>query len=365
MTLYKIHFNTSSFFFFYFSIVGVWVIFLPKMLQNVGYTPLEIGIVLSIPPLMRFLTPFLFLKLFDLSKKVLHTTLFMMILSIPLLYITIDNFYLFSLSNIFFGISFGLVLPYIETYSLSTLKKELYGRARLWGSIGFALVSLLLAQIFSNDIGLHFIAISTILCALFAYIISLDDIHFNKESDTKREPFSIFRYRYLWLSIFLMQVSFGAFYSFFTIYETSYGISLESISYLWAFGVLCEIILFYYLAYIIKFNLLKLIQFSIFMTIIRWLLLFLFPSSIVILYISQSFHAFSFALYHSAVLSYLYTIYKNRKLAAQFYYGFGFGLGGFVGSLVAGAAYGEYLFLLSSIIAFFAFLSLFILNWSK
>ena len=39
-----------------------------------------------------------------------------------------------------------------------------------------------------------------------------------------------------------MQVSFGGFYNFFTIYETSFGISLEMTSYLWAFGVICEIL---------------------------------------------------------------------------------------------------------------------------
>ncbi len=351
-------FNTSAFFFFYFSIVGVWVIFLPKMLQNMDYTPAQIGIIFSIPPLMRFLTPFFFLKLFDLTKNVLHITLVMMVLAIPLLYLTIDNFYLFSLSNIFFGISFGLVLPYMETYALSVLKKELYGKSRLWGSIGFALIALVLAQIFDNKIGLHFIAVSIVLSAIFAYIISLDDVHFNKESDTQRSSFSISSQAYLWISIFLMQVSFGAFYSFFTIYETQHGISLQQVSYLWTFGVLCEIVLFYFLAHIIKLDLLKLIKFSVFITAIRWLMLFAFPTSLLISYISQSFHAFSFALYHTAVLSYLYTLYKDKKLSAQFYYGFGFGLGGFAGSLLAGAVYGEYLFLISAIIAFLAFLSL-------
>jgi len=351
-------FNISLFFYFYFSIIGVWVIFLPKILQNSGYSATQIGIIFSIPPLMRFLTPFFFLKLFSLSKQVLHITLVMMLISIPLLYLTIHNFALFAITNIFFGISFGLVLPYMETYALSVLQKERYGKARLWGSVGFTIIALVLARFFDNDIGLHFIAVSVVMSVIFAYIISGDDGHFDNKTDKQNSNFSLFKQIYLWISIFLMQVSFGAFYSFFTIYETDHGISLETVSYLWSFGVLCEIVLFYYQAYVIKFDLLKIIKFTIFITAVRWMMLYLFPDSIFISFLSQSFHAFSFALYHTATLSYLYTLYEDKKLTSQFYYGFGFGLGGFAGSLISGQFYGDYLFLSSAIIAFLSFLFL-------
>ena len=350
----KTFFNISAFFFFYFSIIGVWVIFLPKMLHDIAYTPAQIGIIFSIPPLMRFLTPFFFLKLFSLSQKVLHVTLIMMLFCIPFLYLTIHDFALFALANIFFGISFGLVLPYIETYALTVLAKERYGKARLFGSIGFTIVALVLAQVFSNDIGLHFIAFNVILSAIFAYLISQDDSHFSNQTTHHDTPFSLKKHIPLWVSIFLMQVGFGAFYSFFTIYETDHGISLETVSFLWSFGVLCEIVLFYYQAHIIKFNLLLLIKLTIMITAIRWMILYLFPDSLTLAYLSQSLHAFGFALYHTATLSYLYELYTDKKLAAQFYYGFGFGLGGFIGSLVAGYFYGENLFLSASLITFLA-----------
>ncbi len=363
--MHRYFFNISAFFFFYFSIIGVWVIFLPKMLHNINYTPEQIGIIFSIPPLMRFLTPFFFLKLFSLSKKVLHITLIMMLFCIPFLYLTIHDFTLFALANIFFGISFGLVLPYIETYALTVLEKERYGKARLFGSIGFTIVALVLAQIFSNDIGLHFITINVILSALFAYIISQDERHFSNQKTPNKNHFSLLSHLPLWMSIFLMQVGFGAFYSFFTIYETDHNISLQTVSFLWSFGVFCEIVLFYYQAHIIKYNLFLIIKFTIFITAFRWLILYLYPDSLWLAYFSQSLHAFSFALYHTATLSYLYILYHDKKLAAQFYYGFGFGLGGFVGSLVAGYFYGEYLFLSSAMITLAAFLILLIRGRKK
>ncbi len=247
---------------------------------------------------MRFLTPFFFLKLFTLSKKVLHITLIMMLLCVPFLYLTIHDFTLFALANVFFGISFGLVLPYIETYSLTVLAKERYGRARLFGSIGFTIVALVLAQIFSNDIGLHFIAFNVLFAALFAYLLSQDEAHFSNKKKEGKTHFSLGNHLPLWISIFLMQVGFGAFYSFFTIYEIDHGISMQTVSFLWSFGVLCEIVLFYYQAHIIKFNLLNIIKFTIFITAVRWMILYLFPESLGLAYLSQSLHAFSFALYH-------------------------------------------------------------------
>ncbi|RDX35706.1 MFS transporter, partial [Arcobacter sp. HD9-500m-PIT-SAG03] len=55
-------FKLSAFYFFYFATVGIYVIFLPKVLLDLGYSTSDIGIVLALAPLMRFVTPFLFLK---------------------------------------------------------------------------------------------------------------------------------------------------------------------------------------------------------------------------------------------------------------------------------------------------------------
>jgi len=352
-------FQISAFFFFYFALIGVYVIFLPKILQNIGYTPLQIGLIFSIAPLMRFITPFFFLKHFSLSTRVLHLALAGMLITIPLFYLTIAHFIPFALTNILYGITSGLVLPYMETYALEKLQKEYYGRSRLYGSIGFIVVALLLARLLEeNSIGLHFIALTILLSSFFAYLLSGDRSHFTETARPAKNRFNLQSHWPLWMSIFLMQVGFGAFYSFFTIYESEHGLSLEMISYLWTFSVVCEILLFYFQARFLQFSLYGIIQFTIFITVVRWLLLYLFADSLGMLFLSQSLHAFSFALYHTATLSYLNTLYREKKLAAQFYYGIGFGLGGFFGSILAGYAYGPHLFLVSACVTLLAFLVL-------
>ncbi len=358
-------FKLSAFYFFYFAAVGVYVIFLPKALLDIGYTPAQIGVVLALAPLMRFATPFLFLKHISLNQTVFKLTLVFSTLNALCFYFTIHNFYAFMINNAFLGVCISILLPYMEVISIKELGNR-YGKSRLYGSIGFMLISLVVARVLtSTDVVLNFYLGTILFTSIAAYsLLKYDtDEHDEVVEDDKR--FSLIKYWPFWASLFLMQVSFGGFYNFFTIYETAHGISLEVTSYLWAFGVICEIVMFYYQAPILQHNLLNIIKFSIAITIVRWFLLYLFPDSLTISYFTQSIHAFSFGLYHSAVILYLYTLYSNKKLAQQFMLGFAYGLGGFVGAFTSGWFYGEYLFLYSSLMAFMAYVSLLLFQGKK
>ena len=354
-------FNLSAFYFFYFAAVGVYVIFLPKVLHDIGYSAFDIGIILALPPLMRFLTPFLFLKYVKLNQTLFKLALYLAVILATLFYLTINNFYLFCINNAILGVCLSLILPYIEIIAISSLGKNRYGKSRLYGSIGFMLISLVLAKFLTQPfIALHYYLVVNILTALFAILLLKHDT--SHEDEESNEPFAFFKYWSFWASLFFMQISFGAFYNFFTIYETDHNISLETTSYLWSFGVICEIVMLYFQAPFLKKNLLNIIKFCVALTSFRWLLLFLFPNSLEITFLTQSIHAFSFALYHSAVIMFLYTLYENKKLAQQFMYGVAYGFGGFIGAFIAGYVYGEYLFLYSSIFAFLSLIMLLLNN---
>lgn len=357
-------FNLSAFYFFYFAAVGVYVIFMPKVLHDINYTVFEIGVVFALAPLMRFLTPFLFLKHIKLNQRVFSIALLFSVISATSFYISIDYFYAFLINNAVLGMCLSLILPYIEVIALKELGKNRYGKSRLYGSIGFMLIALLLGKYLSSPfIALHYYLLTVIATAIFSIILLKYDVSHKDKISNK--PFSFFVYWPLWVSMFFMQMSFGGFYNFFTIYETSHGITLEMTSYLWSLGVICEIVIFYYQAPLLKNNLLNIIKFSILMTTIRWFLLYLYPDNLTITFISQGLHAFSFGLYHSAIIMYLYTLYDNKKLAQQFMYGVAYGLGGFTGAIFAGKVYGEYLFLLMSILTIFAYFTLQFLKTNK
>jgi len=328
------------------------VIYLPKVLDIFGYSSVQIGAIYAISPLMRFVTPFFFLRRFSLTAKIYKAALLLSLVAGALFFVTIENFWLFVIPNILLGISFALTLPYVETIALKYIGKERYGKARLFGSLGFIAVALALARYMEEPrYALWFLAGAIVFTILFGW--PLGSVEAQKKEDSGGE-FSLLRHWPLWANLFLMQVSFGPFYNFFTIYETEHGLDYTTISYLWTFGVVAEIVM------LLRRDLLRILQACSAITAFRWMLLHLYPTELPILYFAQSLHAFSFALYYSAAISYLFQIYANKTLAQQFFGGISFGLGGMVGSFLAGLFYGPYLFAYAAFVALLATLVLFV-----
>lgn len=357
----------STFYFFYFSIIGVYVIFMPKVLAMSGYEPSEIGIIFAAGPMVRFLLPFAFTRGLKLNVKSFNIALLIMLFSSIAFYNSLDNFYYLLFSNIGLGIGLSLVLPFIEVVSLNRIGKERYGKIRLFGSVGFVLVALILVKFLSSsDIALNYLLALTFLTSIVAFVIGKNSSDIIGQSSDEKNDINLFSDWKLWLGLTLMQVSFGSFYNFFTIYETDYGISLDMTIYLWSFGVLAEIVMLYFQGRFLQNNLLLILQITTFVTAVRWFLVFVFPQNLSVLFFAQSLHALSFALFHSAAISYLYYLYKHKSLAQQFFSGITYGLGGFSGALLAGYIYEYYpkhLFLSSSLIALFSFIMIYL--WTQ
>ena len=359
-------FLLSTFYFFYFSVIGVYIIFMPKVLSGLGYSAEEIGIIFAAGPMVRFILPILFAQGLRVSRNIFNFALFVMVSSAISFYFSVDDFYMLLFSNIFLGAGLSLVHPSIEVVSLTEIGKERYGKVRLFGSVGFVMVALVLVEFLTSaQVALNFLLTLTVITAVVAFVImsKVDKLQV-KEEVSQTNDIAIFKAWQLWLGLVFMQLSFGAFYNFFTIYATDHGIALDITIYLWSVGVLAEIVMLFFQGKFLKDNLLFLLQLTTLLTAFRWFLLFVFADNLVVLYLSQTIHAFSFALFHSAAIAYLYNFYKNKVLAQQFFSGITYGLGGLFGSLLSGYIYEyypTYLFLSSAFIAFGAFV--FISMW--
>jgi len=309
----------------------------------VGYDPLHVGIVFASAPLVRFAIPFLFLKGFRLDQKVFFLSLMLMGIGAIGFYPSLEHFWALLLVNILFGIGISLVLPYIEVIALEQIGKERYGRIRMFGSLGFIAVALVLVHYLTTpQSGILFLIAMALTTLIFGALIG------NKQSKLPISEchaediscrFSMIGHLPLWIGFFLMQVSFGPFYNFFTIYTTDHGVSLDTTVWLWSFGVIAEIIMFYFQGPLLRGNLPKILQITAFITVFRWLLIALFPDHTILLFAAQSLHAFSFALFHSTSIAILFHLYKARRLSQQFFFGISYGLGGFIGAIGAGALY--------------------------
>jgi len=350
----------GAYYFFYFALVGVYVIFMPKVLLDLGYSTVEVGIIYAAAPFMRFLLPFIFRHYLALTTRVYLLSLLFTFIGTIIFINSVESFWLYLLANLLFGASMGISLPYIETIALSYLSKNRYGKVRLWGSLGFMGIALWLGKILETPYeALYYLSAMAFFTFIFGALLTKYDttLHESAQDDVS---FSLSKYWAFWTSVFLMQVGFGGFYNFFTIYETSHGISLEMVSWMWSFGVICEIVMLYFQGPLLQRNLLNILLFATFITALRWMMLYLFPDSVTLTFASQSLHAISFALYHTAAITYVFSLYTQKKLAQQFFLGIAFGLGGSVGAVLSGQIYGEKMFLIEAIITFMAFMVLWI-----
>jgi len=353
----------SLFYFAYFSLVGVYIMYVPKALIDFGYDAFSIGLIYSAAPFMRFVLPFIFKYYIQLTDKIYLLSLLFTFISSILFLSTIESFTAHFIANLLFGASMGITLPFVETISLQQLSKKMYGKIRLWGSVGFIVISLYLGHIEPlPKETLYYLVLTGFFTLIFGYfVLQYDNVKIDKKNKIQSDnSFSLKKYWAFWSSIFLMQVAFGGFYTFFTIYQSTQGLSPQLISYLWTFGVLCEIIMLYFQGALLERNLLSILKVATLITSFRWLLLYLFPNSTEITFFTQSLHAISFALYHTAAITYVFSLYTQKRLAQQFFLGISFGLGGSIGAFIAGFVYGEYLFLFESIITLSAFGMLFI-----
>jgi PPP family 3-phenylpropionic acid transporter len=348
--------SIGAFYFFYFVLVGVYIIYLPKMLTQQGFNATQVGIIYAAAPLMRFVLPFLFRRYMSLDDRVYRMALGLMLGASLLFTLCVKSFGLYLGVNLLYGAAMGAVLPYVDTIALQIITREHYGKVRLWGSVGFIVIALWLGQVLEG-IGQTFgyLMVASLLTTLAGLYLIRFDPHRDTPVDRESErAFSLTKYWAFWVSAFLLQVSYGGFYNFFTIYETAHGFSQATISYLWSFGVVCEIAMLYFQGPLLRNNLLGIIKFATFTAVIRWGMLWLWPDILIVSYASQALHAFSFALYYTATIAYVFQLYTQKKLAQQFYLGMTFGLGGSFGAALGGWVYDwheEWLFALGTFMA--------------
>jgi PPP family 3-phenylpropionic acid transporter len=343
--MYKEFIFLSLFYFLFFTLIGDYVIFMPKIYSNF-FNPTQIGIIFSMLPIARFITPFLFFYLTINKKTFISAVVISTLASFILL---TNNFYLILFAFFLIGASFSVIFPYIETIAIEKLKEK-YGKTRVYGSIGFMLFGVIFSYFSKIDYVMLFI--------ILMILINIVSLYFLEDTFIKREKKSInfFKSWKFWIALILLQISFGGFYNFFTIYNLNHHISKEINGWLWAIGVMAEIIVF-----LIQHNFIQKqkpefwIKISILFTSIRWLILYLFAGNILLIALSQLIHAFSFAVFHTSALLYLSKNYQNKTLAQQFYAGIGYGFAAFIGSIISGWLYGENLFLYESFIALLGF----------
>jgi PPP family 3-phenylpropionic acid transporter len=345
----KIYLKLSLLYFTYFALLGVMAPYLGLYLDDQAFDLLEISQLLSLLMITKVLAPLLWGTLSDHFSNNVVLVRFGTLMTLVCYsgFFFAESFWEYAVTIILFSFFWNAVLPQIEVVTLYNLgeKKEIYGRIRLWGSVGF-IFSVMGFGLFFNEFGISYFPIvllfiiSTIfLSSLFSFEEPDKLLKKNAEQGRFITNFERPDVRSFFVVCFLLQISHGAYYTYFSIYLESLGYSTAEVGALWSLGVIAEVILFIYMHRWLSIHSIKFIMLvSLVFTTLRWTLTALYAENWVLIVFVQGIHALSFGAMHATAIKFVHQNFHHghQGRAQAMYSVLGFGAGGACGAYVSG-----------------------------
>ena len=357
-------FIISSQYFIYFGVLGIFLPYFNLYCYHLGFTGLQIGIVSALRSLAMVLFPLIWGSLADRFqiRKPIYILCTFLSTSIWSLYLFFADFWPMLVITVFYGIFYAPIISFLEAVTMDVLGKEKksYGLIRVWGSISFIAMVLVLGKIidlYSVDIILILILAGSLVLAAISILVPA--IKTRPQDLLAPGAGSLLEKRVIIFLFcgFLMLVSHGAYYGFFSIHLENLGYGSTFIGIAWALASTAEILVMIKSEKIFsRFSLENVLFFSFLVAAVRWMILFFAESAAVIL-LSQILHAATYGTFHMASILYIDRLAPEQiKTLGQsvnnaLTYGLGLMTGFFINGYVYGITGSYPLFLMSALIA--------------
>ena len=369
MTRSSLYFRLSSFYLWYFAFVGAYGPYFALYLQDRGFEPFRIAVLMAVGPVARIFVPNLWGWLADRyrARDRIQRSLALITPFIAVGLFLHPGFAGMLILLIVWSLFWSGLLPLVEAGTMTVLRARMgvYGRIRLWGSVGFIVVVVAGGYLFdAYGVGLLELVIVALL-ALTA--LTVFDLPRDRSRPGRRESGSIRAVLRqpgvtgMIVGFFLMQVAHAPYNTFYSIFLVESGYSKMSIGWLWALGVIAEIVLFMWLPQLMRRWRIEQILVACFcFAIIRFLLIAWGVGSVTILVVAQLMHAMTFGAFHAAGVAATHRVFSGemRSRGQALYSSLGYGAGGAIGTLAAGYAWeilgGAVTFSLSAVAALIA-----------
>lgn len=369
------YWRIAGFYFFYYAFIGMFAPYWSLYLQSINFNAVEIGILMSIQPVMRMLAPNLWGWLADHSGRRLLVVQVAASLS-ALFYLGVfltTSFWgmllVLGLMSFFWSAS----MPLVEATTLSYLGKQTgrYGRLRSWGSVGFIVAVVGLGYAF-DYIAIAWLLWAGLICELGILIFSrqLPETpvrpHHTDQQSVRQILFQP-RVLALFAACFLMSAAHGPYYTFFSIYLVEHGYAKSAVGGLWALGVICEIAIFFLMPRLThRYGFTRVLLGSFALAVLRFLMIGWCVDVLLLLLVAQVLHAATFGAYHAASVGLVHELFQGRHQSkGQALFGsLTYGAGGMLGGLASGPIWQHYgASLLYSCSAALALLGLLLMVW--
>ena len=348
MTASLPYWRLSGFYFFYFALLGSAAPFLGLYFDHLGFSAARIGELVAIPMLMRCVAPNLWGWLGDATGQrlmIVRLGAVCTLLSFGLIFYGKSYAWL-ALVMALHAFFWHAVLPQFEVITLAHLREQAsrYSQIRLWGSIGFIVAVVGLGALFERlGLDVYPVAVMAVMVGIVISSIWVPDAVPEQRPELDGQGGFL---RQLcrpgvlafFVSVGLMQVSHGPYYTFFSIHLEALGYGRSTIGMLWALGVVAEILLFLVMAALLaRFSLRQVLLASFALAAIRWLLLGTLADHLAVLLVAQLMHAATFGSFHAAAIHFVQRSFGYRQQGqGQALYATLAGIGGALGALYSG-----------------------------
>lgn len=341
------YWRLSGYYFFYFAFVGAFTPYFSLYLQSLRFSALDIAVLMSLMQVMRIVAPTLWGWLADrlgLRVPIVRASGLASLAGFAIF------FYTTSFDGIFAGMAvmaffWSAAMPLVESLTFVHLdgRNHLYGRIRLWGSVGFIVVVLGVGYVLNrlpvdNLLWMAMLMLAGI--AMVSFVLPEGRAHPHVHDApgllsvlARREVRSVLA------GSVLMSAAHGALYVFFSIYLVDAGYSKAVVGWMWTLGVLAEIAVFMAMPWLAaRFSLRRILLVAFGCAVFRFLMIAWGVDSLTVLLLAQVLHGATFGAYHAASIAAINQWFPGRlQVRGQAIYGsLGFGVGGMLGGLVSG-----------------------------
>lgn len=349
------YWRLSSFYTFYFALLGAWLPFWPLYLKELGYGAAAIGALVGTMQLTKVVAPSVWGWLADRTGARLWViragglAALLAFLCIFLIDPAAASGGFVPLALIIVGYSFfwNAVLAQFEVVTLAHLgsRYRRYSLVRVWGSVGFIAAVAGLGFAFDR-IDLHWlpVVVALMLAGMWCSTLSVGEAKGGGRGAAKNAaPLGQLLRRpevaAFFAACFLLQFSHGPYYTFLSVYLEMNGYSRGQSGLLWSLGVVAEVVLFLVMHRLLaRFSLRHILLASLALTALRWLLIGAWVEVLPLLIFAQCLHAASFASYHAAAVELVRRLFTGGRegQGMALYSGISYGAGAASGALVSG-----------------------------
>jgi PPP family 3-phenylpropionic acid transporter len=341
------YWRLSNFYLFFFASVGALVPYWSLYLKSLGFSASDIGELMAVIMATKIIAPNLWGWVADRSgQRVLIVRLGVLLALITFAGVFLrQDYWWLVLVMALFSFFWNAALPQFEATTMNLLGDDThrYGSIRLWGSVGFILAVVAVGELLESS-GAGVIPLVILMLLFGAWLATL---WVPREASVvhvaSHEPIMQVLLRPEVLVVlavcFLLQVSHGPYYTFYTIYLEEHGYGRGLIGQLWALGVVAEIGVFLLMHRLLpRYGARMLLLITLGLTTLRWLLVAWGVEWLAVLLFAQLLHAASFGIYHAVAIHLIHKFFTGRHQGRgqALYSSLSFGAGGAVGSLASG-----------------------------